>query len=395
MKRTIVLIAISALVALPAMGGEWHSGANNLCTDCHTMHFSMQHNWDGSTPVPTTPAADGNWLGATGPNHYLLKLPANELCLTCHNGQSFAPDVFELNFNASPTAGRMAGALNNLTSAAPYETYKGHTLDTTDLPPGYDPGSIGPGNPYPAGTQLECINCHAQHGPPASYRNLGPFGWGFPIWSQARPTYEISLTQDSTKDVQIYIDPLTYTPNSGSAATFNPYYDYANIAYNRVDGTTSGGNLYANTMENVCGTCHGGFHGGPEDANVEGVPAGAGFDEFIRHPSSIIIGLLGGGHSSLDYYANPLNVSKVKVYADNQTTWGDASPGCVTCHKAHGNQNPFGMFFLSATAAAISEEGGYAVAGNGVIGNEMANGYGIGYQNLCGQCHTQGINYNE
>ena len=388
MKRTMVIIAISALVALPAMGGEWHSGTNNLCTDCHTMHFSMQHNWDGTTPVPTVPAPDGNWLGATGPNHYLLKLPVNELCLTCHNGQSFAPDVFELNFNAAPTQGRMAGALNNLTSAAPYETWKGHTLDTTDPPPGYDPATIGGGDPFPAGTQLECVNCHAQHGPPASYRNLGPFGWGFGIWSQARPSYVIDTVQDPLVDVQIGINPASYTPNSGSAAVFNPYYDYANISYHRNPAVTSGGSQYANTMENVCGACHGTFHGGPEDVNVEGIPSGAGWDEFIRHPSNVTIGLLGGGHSGLGFYTNAPN--KVKVYASDQVNFSDASPGCVTCHKAHGNQNPFSMFFLSANATAVTEEGGYAA---GQV--EMTNGYGVAYQNLCGQCHTQGINWDE
>ena len=36
MKR--ILVAVVALVvaaALPALAGEWHSGGNNVCTDCH------------------------------------------------------------------------------------------------------------------------------------------------------------------------------------------------------------------------------------------------------------------------------------------------------------------------------------------------------------------------
>src|SRR5271169_4292723 len=131
-KLTIPLVAVVALIAMPVLAGEWHAGQNNLCTDCHTMHFSMAHNWDGTTPVPTTPAANGSWLGATGPNQYLLKLPPNQLCLACHDGQTFAPDVFEINTNPSPSQGRAAGALNDVAGAAPYQTWKGHTLGSTN-----------------------------------------------------------------------------------------------------------------------------------------------------------------------------------------------------------------------------------------------------------------------
>src|SRR5262249_52269438 len=97
-RKLTISIALLAAVSFPLLAGEWHSGANNVCTDCHTMHFSMQHDWQGNTPVPTVPTnvttagMSGNWLGASGPNAFLLKAPANALCLTCHDGQTFAPD---------------------------------------------------------------------------------------------------------------------------------------------------------------------------------------------------------------------------------------------------------------------------------------------------------------
>ena len=108
-KLLIAVVALVAVIAFPAIAGEWHAGTTNLCSDCHTMHFSMQHNWDGTTPVSTTSQPGGNWLGASGPNHRLLKLPANQLCEQCHDGQTFAPDVLGVNANASPVNGRSAG----------------------------------------------------------------------------------------------------------------------------------------------------------------------------------------------------------------------------------------------------------------------------------------------
>src|SRR5512143_3702704 len=127
MKRLLIAtVAILAAVTFPVLAGEWHTGTNNLCTDCHTMHFSQTHNWDGTTPVPTTPAANGDWLSATGPNQFLLKAPANQLCLGCPDGQTFAPDVMGVNINAAPTQGREAGALNETALGAPYDTFKGH-----------------------------------------------------------------------------------------------------------------------------------------------------------------------------------------------------------------------------------------------------------------------------
>ena len=385
MKRLVLMVAIAAAFAFPVMAGEWHSGTNNLCTDCHTMHFSMQHNWDGTDPVPTV-GQNGNWLSATGPNAFLLKAPANQLCLACHDGQTFAPDVLGTNSNASPTQGRSAGAVNEAALGAPYDGWKGHTLDATAVPPGFDPTVIGAGATWydPAGG-LECISCHAQHGPPASYRNLGPYALGAAA-SAARPTYTIATTNTATTDVWINIAG-PYTPNSGAAATFNPYYDNANVSYNRNDATV-GTTKTSNRLDTFCASCHGEFHGGPGDAGI-GATAAA-LDAFIRHPTAqTTIGAAGtqgyGGHSTLTRYTAA--TTKVKVYASDRAGYTDASPGCVSCHKAHGNQNPFGLVYLSRNATSVGEEGGY-----GTGQTEVANGYQVGYRNLCGQCHGQGNN---
>ena len=386
MKRVLLaIVALVAIIALPALAGEWHSGAGNVCTDCHTMHFSQSHNWDGTSPVSTTPKPDGNWLGASGPNNFLLKAPANALCKGCHDGQTFAPDVFQANINPSPAGGRSAGAITD--EATPGTYVGGHPLDSTMPPPGFNPAAIGaPPTWYVAANGLECISCHAQHGPATAYRNLGPYSLGGAA-TAARPTYVISTTNDTTKDVWINI-PTGYVPNSGSAATFNPYYANANVSYNRTDAvvatiTTS------NKLDTFCASCHGDFHGGTDAGTVKGGATALAPDGFARHPTSgVTIGAAGlagfGGHSSLTRFV--ANATKVKVYASDRVAYADAAPGCISCHKPHGNQNPFGLVFLSRTAVSPNEEGGRGATDP----VEMPNGYGVGYRNLCGQCHGQG-----
>jgi len=378
MRKLALLIAGAFLLTLPATAGEWHAGATNLCTDCHTMHFSMQHDWTGGA-VSTTPKADGNWLSTNGPNQFLLKDKANNLCLGCHDGQTFAPDVMGQNANASPTNGRSAGALNEATLGAPYDTYKGHTLGSTTVPPGFNPTAAGlASGAYVPANGLECISCHLQHGSATVYRNLGPRNGAF------QPTYVLGPTNDTTKDVWINM-AAPYTPNTGNAATFNPLYATANVSYNRTDPAIPAGATMqtSNRVDTFCSACHGDFHGGPGDANI-GATAAA-LDGFIRHPTGkTVIGASAaqnfGGHSALTRYTGA--TTKVKVYASDRTGYTDATPGCVTCHKAHGNQNPFGLVFQSRSAASVDEQGGF--------GSAQAETQMVGYRNLCGQCHSQG-----
>ncbi len=380
MKRLLVMVAILAAVTFPVIAGEWHAGQTNLCTDCHTMHFSMQHNWDGTTPVSTTVQPGGNWMGATGPNARLLKLPANLLCEACHNGQTFAPDVVGLNANASPSQGRSAGALTELASPG-YDIYKGHTLGDTSVPPGWNPTAAGipTANQYNAANGLECISCHLQHGSATIYRNLGP------RVAAVQPLYKFGTTNDVTKDVWINADNTAYTPNSGNATTFNPLYANANVSYNRTDpaAPTGATTVSSNRMDSFCSSCHGNFHGGTGDANIGGTASGTGFTDFIRHPTGRqVIGASAlGGQSSLTRYAAATATTKVKVYS-SVAGYTDATPGCVTCHKAHGNQNPFGLIFLARAAASVDEQGGF--------GATQTQTQMTGYRNLCGQCHGQG-----
>jgi hypothetical protein len=379
-------LALVLILATGGTAGQYHVGDFDtlLCYDCHTMHFSMAHKWEsGDAVIPGAPQIlggqlTGDWIGTEGPNQFLLKAPANELCASCHNGQPYAPDVLGVNANASPSQGREAGALNNEAQGGLYETWKGHTLDSTAVPPGYNPALVGISASWYDNTQgLECTSCHLQHGQAARYRNLGPRS--FPGGSSNAPSYVIDTVNNTAKDVWINI-ASSYVAGSGNAATFNPYYDTANIFFNRNDGTQTS-LKYSNRISLQCAACHANFHGGPGDANIGGTLADP--EAFLRHPGAqTTIGQSGGGHSALSRYQQA--TTRVKTTSSQQAAglWTDASPFCLTCHKAHGNQNPFGLIFLNRNAASVDEQGGYAT-GQTVSLQE-------GYRNLCGQCHSQG-----
>lgn len=388
-KRTILSVvclaggatlAIVLLLASSGTTGMYHSGSSLICFDCHTMHYSQAHDY-----VSANPPAGGAVLSG-GPNAYLLR-QAN-ICLACHDGQASAPDVYGANFNASPTGGRSAGAIS--TGTTPFEAWKGHYMPNpgtnTTAPPGYDAAGTLTGaaaNWYTGTTNgLQCGSCHDVHGN-AAYRNLGPPALGANA-ANFQPSYVISTTNTTTSDVWININPATYTAGSGSAATFNPYYDTNNIFYNRNDAAMAGGtDKTSNKVASLCAACHAQFHGGPGNTNIGGQTWQ--MTGFLRHPTAqITLGASGGqgyaAHSTLAQYTAANN--KVKVASSTQgPAYTDASPFCGSCHKAHGNQNPFGLIFMARTpAGTIYEEGTQS-------GPSNAN---AGTRNLCGQCHSQG-----
>lgn len=317
------------LLFLPSsvLAGEYHYGSTLICSDCHTMHYSQQHAFDSSNPAPNPPEEGG-------PFNYLLRAKESDLCLLCHDGRTFAPDVKGANTGNDV---REAGAIP--TGQAPYENWKGHTLGVLAIPPG------GSGQ-----QKLQCISCHAQHGSP-SYRNL-----------TSTVTYAKG-TNDTTKDVFLRSWTL------GAIAT---NYSVSNVDFNEPnpDGSAIG---------EFCAGCHNKFHGGQGDSNM----GGAGGTAWLRHPDAgaNIGAIKDGQHSSLALFSSRLNRVKVMSPSGDWGTQGqiwmnpppDLTPTCITCHKAHGNKNPFGLIYMQGTGI-ITEEG---------------DG-GTQVTDLCHQCHTQG-----
>ncbi len=358
LRNVVVLSSVMTLVAGVAFAGDWHTGVNLICADCHVMHASQSHGYNAN--------GGGNFtaLGAAGPYEFLLRNDINDLCLSCHDGQNFAPDVLETH-----SAGyvRQAGALNDVSSTGSYHPENGHTLGS---------GLVAPGGTWRNLTGLNCVDCHAPHGRTQSglpsnggYRNLyGPSG--------------ISLSY-SRGDVEPSNDLTRWVFEDVSSGVNANHYGYNHITFNEPVTTES---QYAT----FCKSCHTDFHGSLGGAEIGGVLAPAPnplglLDEFKRHPASTVnIGALGGGHSSLARFVgtSPVvpNRNQVQVMSPTGVRAGsyaigntDLTASCMSCHKGHGNQNAFGLIFMLGSGA-VTEQGDA----------------GVDTRNLCRQCHSMG-----
>ena len=338
MTRTASLLGVAILmVCVPmAMAGDFHSGATLVCSDCHVMHYSQTHGYNNDGTGIYTP------LGNAGPYHYLLRNDINDLCLTCHDGVAWAPDVLGVNTGAHV---RQGGALNRPGTGL---AATGHTLDATDVAPGSNPA-------WSNADGLNCADCHQPHGynPNGnSWRNLryDP-GNGFPF-PGVIVTYATG-TNALTEDI--------YQVAAGPLAT---HYSYDNVFFNEPDPTKS-------HYGQFCKGCHTDFHGdkgGPEEGGATGV-------EWTRHPTNDAdIGAVGGGHSSLtDFTAHTNRVQVMSASGVWDPPAADNTPSCMSCHKSHGNQNSFGLIYMSGTGT-VTEQGDD----------------GTWAKNLCKQCHVQG-----
>jgi Doubled CXXCH motif (Paired_CXXCH_1) len=358
MKKLVVLTALLIIAAVPAMAqSNYHYNENMNCSDCHSAHASAHNNLTDGTAItaPNSPAASPNrainpYYPAPNPGPGRAKLLKNDdVCETCHKDQTFAPDVYGDNTNGYI---RSAGGVREDAVGG------GHRVGSTVAAPGYKSDVF---NYFPAGSALECVSCHSPHGS-ANFRNLIPYAMRGVIGSanapKVSPTVAKAAAFDATKDVTI-LNGNTYAFGSGNMPS---YYGRDAILYSRVaDGAeiNFNGAKSSNHMDQFCGVCHGAFHGGDFTSDV----VGNGTD-FVRHPTSVV---------KIASFSSATAAANLKIYqtAATQNAATD-SPGCVTCHKAHGNNNPFALIYPSPTAADTTEEG------NGA------------YKTLCKSCHGMG-----
>jgi len=335
------------LLPQPGWSGEYHSYRNGTlyCDECHLSLVSPK---DLPSTVPSAAGKPAGWAG----NPYLLRYDGNEVCLSCHDDNPGAVDVVGFNRGEKPGIVREAGALNMVSGGYPYSEENGHTLGLETPAPGSDPQWIPSGG-------LKCIDCHDPHGENPngnSYRNL--------VATPGNTPYPGILVTYSSG---------TNDPGSDVFVRCMGGYDVSDVDFNEPSPGTS-------AMAAFCGGCHTDFHGskgGPEVGGASGVG-------WIRHPSSDAdIGHLGGRHSRREVFAGEWSRKEdfVKVMTgtgnwrpQSASEVVDHTPTCLTCHKAHGNRNPFGLIFMG---------------NNGPVNEEGTPGGS--YTDLCRQCHVQSL----
>ena len=345
-KLTVALvIALLAVSAGTVMAGDYHQKTSLICSDCHTMHSSVSHDYAGGTP-------DGTVLNDT-PHHKLLKAgDVNALCLSCHDGKTFAPDVLGTN---TGSVIRQAGGVND-TSTSDYQSWTGHTLGAT---------VAAPGGTWSNAEGLECINCHGAHGggkptvgtttqkDQGNWRNMAAkpgLSYGTPEYTAASSSWVIYDKGTNTGTAAVF------ELNGGLVRDGNAnHYDISNVEFENPDAAT-----HASAYGDWCKRCHTKFHGGDTDANMNDG------SDWIRHPTAGVAFTA----TSNTRYAGMAN--KVKVMSDGT----NYTPSCFSCHKAHGNKNAFGLIYMKGTGTTVNEEGDAGTTGQ--------------LPDLCHQCHGMG-----
>lgn len=356
--RSPLLIAACWLLLSPVtQGGDYHDTQTLNCAECHVIHVGAPVPGAGATGSDAD-ARVSRWLAEETPlgvqvERRLLRDDVNELCLSCHDDSSRSTDVLGANRGREPSSIRQAGALNRLGSSG--SPASGHTLDALDPAPSAGP-SWSPEDENGQGHGLSCINCHQHHGSAGgvrAYRNLRSDAGRNPPGAGLVTYNDVAGVNDLSRDVFV---------------RSSLRYDESAVDFNEPDADDS-------AMARFCTGCHGGFHGPLGSPAVGGRAQGAGYSAFLRHPAAgVDIGAGGGQWSSSSIFSGHEN--RVKVMSATGV-WdppgSDVTPTCISCHKAHGNDNPFGLIFRS---------------GRGQL-TENGDTRGDSVSHLCGQCHGQ------
>jgi predicted CXXCH cytochrome family protein len=305
--------ASSATAIVPDATPRYHIGSTLVCSDCHILHASQSHAYDPLQPAPS------QTIPFPGPAsaHLLRAGDPLDVCLACHDGQSFAPDVVGADCNGLNQ--RSAGQFGPPDQANPY----GHALGR-GLPPA--PGQLCDRCHFSAGDQkkVTCVDCHDAHGNGVA-RNLQWASW-----------------PEGTPPLALFTNPAA----SGLSA-----YEEVNVSYGTLDAST------LREVTNMCIDCHHVFTGGYYiDPDGDGIHNRHPSYESERGSANTIRQGEGRGTTDPAHWQGGTGsgfagTTRVRPVVRGATTYSDglavdaARNGvfCLSCHRAHGSQNGFSL----------------------------------------------------
>jgi len=314
------LILSTADAVPPTISLPYHNGAQLVCSDCHTMHSSQQHDLSGATtPWSTTPTAK-----------LLVRTTSVQVCLSCHDQHAGVPDVITADTNGLGDD-RAAGYFP---AAAGTNSPNGHNLAAIEL----DQGSFENcmrchfGGTF-ATAQVMCIDCHNPHGN-GGYRNLQ--------WASSPG------------------DPNQPRIIAFSNGTGMNKYNRSNVAYSAPPPAETDWR----EVTNMCIDCHHTLMGN----DYVGVSS-----PYLRHPGT---NSEGGGYFPIDKTgantdpANwvsgtngftiprlPFIVRGATDYSAASTVASNNEAFCISCHKPHGSGYAFGLRWGYGTSDGTNAAG--------------------------------------
>ncbi|RMH01632.1 MAG: hypothetical protein D6702_11075 [Planctomycetota bacterium] len=302
----------------------YHSNELLICSDCHVMHASMQHNYAGTTdPV----MGISSFPFEPTPNPNLLKYNKLDLCLSCHDNVAGVPDV-------------MGADVNGLTQRAGGHFEAPESNPATGHNLGYN---VGPSTGFDicmrchfggtfATAQVTCVDCHTPHG----YGNARNLQWASD--PGAEPIFGL------------FVNPAA----SGMAR-----YEAANVGYGTLDNNT------LREVTSICIDCHHTFSGSYYvDPNGNGIherhPA---YNSEYNSTNTIAQGAAKGSTDPAHWNAGTgagFDVPRVRFIVQGADTFAgtqvvDANTNgvfCLSCHYVHGSDNAFGLVWSNAQYGA-------------------------------------------
>ena len=309
------------LGAFPDATPVFHNGADLVCSDCHVTHASRSHAVD---PGSTRPLSGTVYTGGANPNLLIAPDPL-DLCLTCHDGQTFAPDV--VGSDAAGLTQRSAGFFAD----PEVENPRGHDLGRGLMPAGGWDFCMRCHFSSTLQLKVTCVDCHNPHGNGVA-RNLQ--------WAS---------DPSGTPELGLFTNPAV----SGLSR-----YESANVSFGTLDAPA------LREPSNICIDCHHVFSGGNYvDPDGDGIhnrhPA---YDSERASTNRLDQGEAKGSSAPAHWNAGTGSgfgaIPRVRPIVANATSYAAGREinahqngvFCLSCHRAHGSNEPFSLVWPAPTS---------------------------------------------